>query len=176
MKDAALVQLGSAAWQTPRNGDFADYVERLTGGQAHVTLDEPGRVWRWSERTSLARTASGVPVLADTDGEPQRADAPVVLSGDAAAARGAAARVIGKIRWGLMLLTLLQIGLLVVVGVGTIVGVGISALLWWVFGRAKGLVEGGSAIPAKQSEALAQARRELVARAAEKRRKKAASA
>ena len=170
MKDAALVQVGIAAWQTPRNGDFARYVEQLTGGRARVTLDEPGRVRRMSERTAALASPSSTAarVLAQMPPGPA---AEMGTASDAAAMRGSVASVLAKMRWGLMLLTLVQLGFLAILSLGSFVGVGASLVLWWLLGRVTQVVHGVGASQNRSSEVLAEARRELLSRAAEQRKK-----
>lgn len=168
MKDAVLAQLGSAAWQTPRHGDFARYVEQLTGGQARVTLDEPGRVPRFSERTAqLPR----VDVQASRGGDlkwtpPGTSD---VASADAlsefTAIRSSVSTVLGAVRWGFFLLTVVQLGLLIVLSLGSAIGVGASLVVWWLVGRVKSLID--SAGGGSREAALTKVRRELQARADE---------
>lgn len=54
-------------WDTPKDGDFARYVERLSAPRAAATLDEPGRVPHASEMIKAhrprvdARAASAAP-------------------------------------------------------------------------------------------------------------------
>lgn len=160
MKDASLVQLGHATWQTPRHGDFARYVEELTGGQASVTLDEPGRVPRLSERTaSVASAPSRRPFPA-----PAKAHSASDGSGEFADMGHAIGKVLSAIRWGLLLITLIQIGLFMVLSLGSVVGVGASLLGWWLVGRLKQAMEGMRASGPSPDNALAKIRSELQAR------------
>ena len=90
---------------------------------------------------------------------------------DAAAMRGSVASVLAKMRWGLMLLTLVQLGFLAILSLGSFVGVGASLVLWWLLGRVTQVVHGVGASQNRSSEVLAEARRELLSRAAEQRKK-----
>lgn len=166
MKEAALIPVGIAAWQTPRNGDFARYVEQLTGGQAHVTLDEPGRVARWSEsRRPPATTSDSV---LQTLAQPQQRAGQQVLpatqrtqrdTSDVQAARKAVSLVAGKVQWGVFLLVLLQVIVLVIFSKGSVTGVVMTGLVWWLVGRVKRLLDGAGTSQNPKAAAKMQAQR-----------------
>lgn len=166
MKDASLVQVGHATFQTPRNGDFALYVEQLTGGQAQLTLDEPGRVQRLSERTAKAfpvQARGGRALAAAGPAGPALAtDAP----SEFAALGQSVRRVLGVIRWSLLLAAVVQVGFLIVLSLGSFIGLGASLLVWWLLGRVMRLMDGVGTRSSSQGSTLAQIRSELQARAA----------
>lgn len=165
MKEAALEQVGASDWQTPHNGDFARYVEELTGGQAQVTLDEPGRVRRASERLGVPLAQAGDVARHDVRLPATAAGAAVRAS--AADMRTAASAVLDKVRLGLLLLTAVQIVLLAIFSLGSLVGVAVSLFFWWLVGRAKQLLREAGAVRQRQIEAVADARRHGAERSAE---------
>ena len=169
MSDILLFQRTRRDWDTPRNGDFAQYVERLTGGQAVLTLDEPGRVPGFAERAARRAALPAAPLSAifpqlkqgapsagnrsyqkTPEDRPSLRTLPVrpgalrsfVLNdadrtGNAASIEGFANTVrqgLRIARWGFLLLTFVQVGLLMVLGWGWSLGVALSLGLWWVVG------------------------------------------
>ncbi len=180
MKDAVLVQLGITAWQTPRHGDFARYVEQLTGGQARVTLDEPGRVPRFSERAAhgprmdgnaarVGRHQAAPARVPDAAAGSASGDDSGAAPGEFTAVRSSVSTVLGAFRWGLFLITVVQLGLLIVLSLGSIVGFGASLLVWWLVGRVKSWVDSAGSETGSREATLAKLRRELKARADENR-------
>ena len=110
-------------WETPKDGDFAGYVERLTAVRAAQFPEESGRVLHVAE--SMQRFKPRVANVADTD-LPNLQGLKTPLAG-----------MLNFVQLGLVLLVVVQVAVLVLAGLGSAAGVAAAVLGWWVVGRWK---------------------------------------
>ncbi|MCB1977837.1 MAG: hypothetical protein M9919_10995 [Burkholderiaceae bacterium] len=143
-------------WDTPKDGDFARYVERLTAAHTVALPEEPGRVPHVGEARTRSRT-----VVTNLSGPEERSP------------KASSFAALTVVQVGLFLLAAVQFGLLIIAGLGSLAGVAAAVLAWWLVGRWKALL-GGSRQGAGVSKAsLAALQRELQALAKEKTRQSA---
>ncbi|MGP1630766.1 MAG: hypothetical protein ACTS5V_12550 [Giesbergeria sp.] len=122
-------------WDTPRNGDFALYVERLTAAHAVRLPEEPGRVPYLAEVMQRARPVAAIAAAA-VPATPRPAVASVELP-DLQALKAPLAALLNVAQLGLLVVALVQLVALVLVGLGSPFGVAVAVLAWWVVGRWK---------------------------------------
>lgn len=123
MKQLPATQALHPEWDTPSDGDFARYLERLTALQAVRLPEEPGRVPHLTETMQRFKpsAAAGAP-----------ADLP-----DLQALKAPVAGVLSLVQVGLFLVVVIQVAVLALAGLGSAVGVAAAMLAWWVVGRWK---------------------------------------
>jgi hypothetical protein len=102
-------------WDTPPDGDFANYVERLS---------RPPSVQRPSEAMPIEPKDGGVSTVASSAGLPP----------DLAQVLAPFQGLLKLVRALLLLFAVVQGAAFLVWGKGTLVGVAVAGVLWWVLG------------------------------------------
>jgi len=111
-------------WDTPPDGDFARYVERLTSAQA--SAKPPARAQPQERKAERPPVTAGVPAM-----PPDLAQLLVPFVG-----------VLQIVRAVLLVLTLAHGAAFVVLGKGSLPGLLFMGFLWWGLGRVAAVVSG----------------------------------
>lgn len=130
-------------WDTPANGDFASYIERLTAYQSapqhtmHPSAPIAGTASRATKRVSKKTSATHPSAAHNTPAPPAvatrstGATVPFALSPEVAQALVPLQGLLGLVRRAIVVVAVIQVLLMAMFSIGTVGGLVLWAAAWW---------------------------------------------